>query len=178
MAATSIPPALPGQTRKRNVFDVLEALPADKHNVLIRVDFNVPMNDQKEITDDSRIRGALPTILAVLQRHRNAILVSHLGRPSLVQKGGDDDATRAERDQLSLKPIAAYLAKLIDRPVIFGEDCIGEAATEAIAQLPESGGGVVLLENLRFYKDEEKNKEDFAKYVVIVVVMWRFLWLR
>lgn len=93
MEDTSPMPQLPpGATRKRNVFDVLEQLkkdtPADApaKKVLIRVDFNVPMNSEGKITDDSRIRGALPTIRAVLKAKCNAVLVSHMGRPKLVQK--------------------------------------------------------------------------------------------
>lgn len=90
LSRAPIPQMAPGATRKRNVFDVLEALKAKKltmaPTVLIRVDFNVPMSKDLAITDDSRIRGALPTIKAVLRAKCNAVLVSHLGRPSLVQK--------------------------------------------------------------------------------------------
>lgn len=88
--SSTIPPVAPGAVRKRNVFDVLQvlqtkSLPAAP-KLLVRVDFNVPMNEAGDITDDSRIRGALPTIEAILQAGGNAILVSHMGRPKLVQQ--------------------------------------------------------------------------------------------
>ena len=154
-------------TRKRNVYDVIEAVKAEgKKNILVRVDFNVPMDSTGKITDDSRIRGALPTIQAIIDAKCNAILVSHMGRPKLVQKGGDDDETKEEREKLSLAPVAKYLSGLLGQDVIFGGDCIGPKAEEAVASLPADGGGVVVLENLRFYKDEEKNEAKFARYVV------------
>jgi len=88
--AVSQLPGTGGANRKRNVFDVLETLKkkkkTDKKTILIRVDFNVPMDSQLHITDDSRIRGALPTIKAVVNANCNALLVSHMGRPKLVQK--------------------------------------------------------------------------------------------
>lgn len=165
---TTIPALAPGQTRKRNVFDVLEALKnqndgGEAKKVLVRVDFNVPMSPEGDITDDSRIRGALPTIRAILRAKCNVVLISHMGRPSLVQKGEDNEETRKERANLSLRPVATRLASLLEKDLIFGEDCIGEKAEQAIKQLPASGGGVVLLENLRFHKDEEKNKDKFAQ---------------
>jgi phosphoglycerate kinase len=80
----------------------------------------------------------------------------------LVQKGGDDDETKEEREKLSLAPVAKYLSGLLGQDVIFGGDCIGPKAEEAVASLPADGGGVVVLENLRFYKDEEKNEAKFA----------------
>lgn len=159
----SLPTYGPGQTRKRNVFDVIEALGDDKKNILVRVDFNVPMDGDGTITDDSRIRGAMPTIQAILEAKKNAILVSHMGRPKLVQKGGDDDETKEQRAKLSLEPVAKYLGDLLGIDVIFGEDCIGPKAEEAVALLPAEGGGVVLLENLRFHKQEEKNDEQFSR---------------
>ena len=168
MEATLIPVLAAGQTRKRNVFDILQTLEEQKENslaktVLVRVDFNVPMSPEGDITDDSRIRGALPTICAILGAQCNVVLISHMGRPDLVQKGEDNDETKEQRENLSLRPIASRLAALLERDVIFGEDCIGEKAEEALHKLPESGGGVVLLENLRFYKKEEKNDEEFAR---------------
>jgi 3-phosphoglycerate kinase len=149
-------------TRKRNVDDVIEAL-GDKKNILVRVDFNVPMDSDGTITDDSRIRGALPTIEAIMKAKCNAILVSHMGRPKLVQKGEDNEETKEERKKLSLAPVAKYLGDLLGQEVIFGEDCIGPKAEEAVAALPAEGGGVAVLENLRFYKQEEKNDEAFAR---------------
>jgi 3-phosphoglycerate kinase len=149
-------------TRKRNVDDVIQAL-GDKKNILVRVDFNVPMDGDGKITDDSRIRGALPTIQAIVKAKCNAILVSHMGRPKLVQKGEDNEETKKERAKLSLAPVGKYLGELLEMNVIFGEDCIGPKAEEAVAALPIEGGGVVLLQNLRFYKQEEKNDEKFAR---------------
>jgi len=153
--------------RKRNVFDVLEELSnmndsavPQKKNVLIRVDFNVPITDEGKIADDSRIRGALPTINAVLGAKCNAILGSHLGRPKLVQKGGDDEETKQQRIDLSLKRVAEYLGNLLEQKVLFGDDCMN--ADDAISQLPKDGGGILLLENLRFYKGEEKKEDKFT----------------
>jgi len=168
MQANLMPVMETGQVRKRNVLDVLQTLKQQNFSgiakkVLVRVDFNVPMSPDGEITDDSRIRGALPTINAILHANCNAVLVSHMGRPDLVQKGEDNEETRAQRANLSLRPVAARLATLLHKDVIFGEDCIGVKADIAISKLPPSGGGVLLLENLRFYKDEEKNKSSFAQ---------------
>jgi len=118
--------------------------------VLVRVDFNVPL-DGDTITDDTRIRGAVPTIKAILDQHpRSVILMSHLGRP----KGGPDP-------KFSLKPVAPALAKLLGRDVAFADDCVGEAAQKAANALPD--GGVLLLENTRFHPSEEKNDPELAK---------------
>jgi phosphoglycerate kinase len=156
-----------GATRKRNVFDVIENLKkqgGDAKTILVRVDFNVPMKGDV-ITDDSRIRGALPTIKAILQQNFNVVLVSHMGRPKLVQKiarpADDDEETAAERKALSLKLVAEHLAKLLDKQVLFGEDCLN--ARDIVGQLPKSGGGLCLLENLRFYLNEEKNEKNFVE---------------
>jgi len=166
------------QLRKRNLFDVLETLDDLKaktdntdvvaKNILVRVDFNVPMNaSDGSITDDSRIRGALPTIKAIMHSKNNAILVSHMGRPKLVQKAGnnlnDDPATMAQRSELSLRPVAARLSGLLETAVIFGDDCLGDSAKEAIDALPTTGGGICLLENLRFYPQEEANDTAFSQ---------------
>ncbi len=117
--------------------------------VLIRVDFNVPIKNGT-IGDDTRIRSSLPTIeYALAQGARSVILCSHLGRPK-----GKPDA------QYSLKPVAERLAALLERPVIFAEDCVGAPATAAIERA--GGNGLVLLENLRFHAEEEKNDSAFA----------------
>src|SRR5664279_3950437 len=118
--------------------------------VLVRVDFNVPIEDGK-IGDDTRIRAAVPTIKAILdQQPRSVLLMSHLGRP----KGGPDP-------KYSLKPVAPALAKLLGRDVAFADDCVGEVAEKAEANLPD--GGVLLLENTRFHPGEEKNDPELAK---------------
>jgi phosphoglycerate kinase len=160
--APTMPTYAPGQTRKRNVLDVLEALPKDEgaKNVLIRVDFNVPMDGDK-ITDDSRIRGALSTIDIVLKSGNNAILMSHMGRPKKVQTGADEDGS--ERKKLSLNLVVPRLTELTGVDVRFVDDCIGEKVKDAVADLPNEGGAILCLENLRFYKDEEKNGESFTQ---------------
>jgi phosphoglycerate kinase len=117
---------------------------------LIRVDFNVPLNDKYEITDDTRITAAIPTIKKILKDGGSAILMSHLGRPK-------DGPT----DKYSLKHIVDHLSKLLGLTVQFADDCIGDKAYEASSRL--KGGEVLLLENLRFYKEEEKGDPKFAE---------------
>jgi phosphoglycerate kinase len=117
-------------------------------NVLMRVDFNVPL-EGSVITDDRRIAQALPTIKSVVERGGRLILMSHLGRP----KGGPEA-------KFSLKPAADKLAELLGKPVGFASDCIGPEVEKSVAALKD--GEVLLLENLRFHKQEEKNDPAFA----------------
>lgn len=118
--------------------------------VLVRVDFNVPLNEKFEITDDSRITAALPTINKILSDGGSAILMSHLGRPK-------DGPT----EKYSLKHLISHLSNLLNKSVFFAEDCIGNSAIELSQNL--KSGDVLLLENLRFYKEEEKGDLQFAE---------------
>ena len=117
--------------------------------VLMRVDFNVPIEDGR-ITDDRRIVQALPTIKNVLDRGGRLVLMSHLGRP----KGGPEP-------KFSLKPVAARLSQLLAKDVKFIDDCIGPKVEKAVMDLKD--GEALLLENLRFHKEEEKNDPNFAR---------------
>jgi phosphoglycerate kinase len=129
-------------------FRRIEAAP-DNVTALVRVDFNVPMQDGK-ITDDTRLRAALPTIKALQAKHCKIALLAHFDRP----KG-------RVVPEMSLKPVAEPLAKLLGSPVAFADDCVGDAAKAAIDALP--AGGVILLENTRFHAGEEKNDPELAK---------------
>jgi phosphoglycerate kinase len=122
--------------------------PAGKR-VLVRVDFNVPQDEQGRITDDRRIEAALPTIRYLLERSARVVLASHLGRP----KGMDEKWT--------LKPVAARLSELLGQPVKTASDCVGPEAEAAVATLKP--GEVLLLENVRFHPEEEKNDPAFAR---------------
>lgn len=118
--------------------------------VLVRVDFNVPLNDKGEITDDTRITASLPTIQYLLEQKAAVILMAHLGRP----KG-------QVKLELSLAPVAKHLGKLLGKKILFAPDCVGEAAQAAASKLKP--GHILLLENLRFHKEEEKNDMEFAE---------------
>src|SRR6478609_3806010 len=124
-------------------------LPIENKRVFVRVDFNVPLDNGK-ITDDSRIREALPTIKHAMERGARVILASHLGRP----KPGKTEG-------LSLEPCGARLAELLGCEVHLPEDCVGDAPKKVIQDL--RAGQVCLLENLRFHPEEEADDPEFAK---------------
>src|SRR6185437_772189 len=120
-------------------------------NALIRVDFNVPLNDHFSVTDNTRIRAAIPTIKKVIKDGGAAILMSHLGRPKGKANMG-----------MSLKHVLSSLEELLPGVTVkFASDCIGKSAADAVSVLKP--GEVLLLENLRFYNEEEAGDEGFAK---------------
>ncbi|TAE41144.1 MAG: phosphoglycerate kinase [Runella slithyformis] len=126
---------------------------------LVRVDFNVPLNDKFEITDDTRMQATLPTIRKILTDGGSCVLMSHLGRPK-------DGPT----EKYSLKHLVGPLSLMLGVPVQFADDCIGQSAIDLAANLPE--GGVLLLENLRFYKQEEKGDAEFAQKLSKLGDVW------
>ncbi len=135
-----------GMTNKKTIEDI----DVKGKKVIVRVDFNVPLDANLNITDDKRIVGALPTIKYLVDKGAKTILVSHLGRP----KNGFED-------KFSMKPTAARLSELLGKPVIMAKDVIGEDAKAKAAALKD--GEVLMLENVRFHKEEEKNDAAFAK---------------
>ena len=132
--------------RKQTIDDVVLR---DKR-VIIRADFNVPLDDSHQITDDTRIRSTLPTINRAIDDGAKVILCSHLGRPN-----GTFNPT------YSLAPVAKRLSRLMGKEILFAPDCIGPAVEELVAKMKP--GDVLLLENLRFHKGEEKNDDAFSK---------------
>ncbi len=135
---------------KQYMIRSIDSLPLAGNRILVRVDFNVPLDDEGKITDDKRIRESLPTIRKIVEEGGKAILASHLGRP------------KGERNEkYSLKPAAERLCELLEREVGLAPDCVGEDVRTMVAQMED--GDVLLLENLRFHAEEEKNDPDFAR---------------
>ena len=141
MTTETVPPIT-----KRTV----DALPVQGKRVLVRVDYNVPLDETGHITDDTRIRETLPTLQLLLQKGASLVLMAHLGRP----KGKPDP-------KYSLKPVAKRLEELLKRPVQFASDCIGPVAQESATNL--KAGDILLLENLRYHSEEEGNDPKFAQ---------------
>ncbi|KAK4434691.1 Phosphoglycerate kinase, chloroplastic [Sesamum alatum] len=133
---------------KKSVGD-LSAADLKGKKVFVRADLNVPLDDNQNITDDTRIRAAVPTIKHLISNGAKVILSSHLGRPKGVTP------------KYSLAPLVPRLSELLGIQVVKADDCIGPEVEKLVASLPE--GGVLLLENVRFYKEEEKNEPEFAK---------------
>ena len=122
----------------------------NQKTILVRVDFNVPMDEQGNITDDTRIRAVLPTINYALDEHARIVICSHMGRP------------KGERvPKYSLAPVAKRLSRLIDKEVMLAPDCIGDEVKKIVGQMRP--GDMVLLENLRFHKEEQNNDPEFAR---------------
>ena len=144
-----------GNSDALSIKDVLDKLSIDElsikgKRIFIRVDFNVPFDENLRITDDSRIRSTLPTINYAIDEGAKVILASHLGRP----KGKPDP-------RFSLAPVAKRLQRLLDKDVVFAPDCIGPQVENLISKMKD--GDVILLENLRYHPEEEQNDESFAK---------------
>ena len=129
---------------------VITDVTVDHKKVFVRADFNVPLDENGHITDDTRIQKTLPTIRYLLDHHAAVILASHLGRP----KGKVVPA-------YSLKPVAARLTELLGQPVQMAPDCVGAETEKMAAGLKD--GDVLLLENLRFHAEEEKNDPEFSR---------------
>ncbi|TVU08472.1 hypothetical protein EJB05_41877, partial [Eragrostis curvula] len=142
---------------KRSVGTLTEADLKGK-KVFVRADLNVPLDNNQKITDDNRIRASVPTIKFLIEKGAKVILTSHLGRP----KGVDP--------KYSLKPLVPRLSQLLGAQVVMANDCIGEEVEKLAASLPN--GGVLLLENVRFHKEEEKNDPEFAKKLASVADLY------
>jgi phosphoglycerate kinase len=125
-------------------------LPVEGKRVFVRVDLNVPLTPARGISDDSRIRGALPTIRYAIEHGARVVLASHLGRPKKDKKAG-----------LSLEPAGHRLAELLGQDIVLADDCIGDGPKKVVSDLRD--GRVALLENLRFHPEEEANDEGFAR---------------
>lgn len=133
-----------------NTMNTVDSINFSNKRAVIRVDFNVPLNEAFEVTDSTRIRAAIPTLKKILKDGGSIVLMSHLGRPK-----------EGPADKYSLKHIVKEVSRQLEVPVLFAEDCIGDDAFSCSAALKP--GEVLLLENLRFYKEEEKGDAVFAK---------------
>lgn len=132
---------------KRTIKDV----PIDHKTVLVRADYNVPLNEKGKISDDLRIRASLPTLRYLLRHHCKIVIVSHLGRPE------------GRESKYSLAPIATRLSELLEKDVVFVDDCMGDKVVQAVKK--SSPSSVLLLENLRYYPQEEANDSIFAQAI-------------
>ncbi|MFL5263479.1 MAG: phosphoglycerate kinase [Anaeromyxobacteraceae bacterium] len=139
----------------------IDALDLAGKRVFIRVDFNVPLDPAGKVTDDARIRAALPTIQHAMAKKAKVILASHLGRP----KGKPED-----KKKLTLEPAAARLSELLRQDVILADDCVGDGVKKLVKDLKD--GQVLLLENLRFHPEEEANDEAFARELASLADVW------
>ncbi len=142
---------------KKTIANLTEA-DLNGKRVFVRCDFNVPVDADRKITDDTRIRAALPTIQTLTSKGAKVILASHFGRP----KGVDD--------KLRLDPVAARLSELLGQTVVKTNDCIGDETAASVAAM--KNGDVLLLENVRFYPEEEKNDPEFAKKLASVADLY------
>src|SRR5512132_2001384 len=138
----------------------IDALELGGKRVFIRVDFNVPLEGGR-VTDDARIRAALPTIQHAVKAKAKVILASHLGRPK-----GKPEA----REKFTLEPAAERLSELLRQDVILADDCVGDGVKKLVRDLKD--GQVLLLENLRFHPEEEANDEAFAKELASLADVW------
>merc|ERR1719258_711982 len=148
ISASRVSRAGPVEMAKKSVGDLSEADLKGK-KVLVRCDLNVPL-DGKTITDDTRIRASVPTVKYLMEKGAKVLLSSHLGRP----KSGPED-------KFSLGPVAPRLSELLGKDVVMAPDCIGDGVKECVDKMGD--GDVLLLENTRFYKEEEKNVPEFAE---------------
>jgi len=139
----------------------IDALDLAGKRVFIRVDFNVPLDEKGKVSDDQRIRAALPTVSYAVQHRAKVILASHLGRP----KGKPED-----KKKLTLLPVAERLSELLAQDVILADDCVGDGVKKLVKDLKE--GQVLLLENLRFHPDEEANDEAFSRELAALCDVW------
>jgi phosphoglycerate kinase len=134
---------------KRFFKQTIRDVPLERTTVLVRADYNVPLDKKGKISDDLRIRASLPTLNYLIEHGCKVVIVSHLGRP-----GGVPDA------KFSLRPVAQRLTKLLGKEVVFADDCVGDRAYQTVKKAPPRS--VVLLENVRFHPEEEANDEAFA----------------